>query len=336
MTGYTETIRHWATDTRRTGILMDADGTGEVGLDLKEPGSRLAARFTLKVERDRVSDVRYQVFGCGFSMATCAMAADLAIGNSLDEVQTIDAKCLDAALKGLPVERGYCADLAVQALHAAVRSALNGRHPAQASMPQEAEHFARVTDEDPVYATLLKTTKPDQVTIEDRHLFACLLAVAAQEPYDTATALGLDDNDLSAILEDYFPGVDRALLVQYSKPTAERSAERNRELLAILLSHLPIESGNRKLHNSVRLAHILAARAALPGHLWVAMGLFERQELTAAIRRHLPSLVVANHQNMRWKRYLFKQVCDRNGGMMCKAPNCGVCSDYELCFAVDD
>jgi nitrogen fixation protein NifQ len=66
------------------------------------------------------------------------------------------------------------------------------------------------------------------------------------------------------------------------------------------------------------------------------MGLFERPQLTAAIRRYLPSLAVANHQNMRWKRYLYKQVCERNGGVMCKAPNCGVCSDYALCFAVED
>jgi nitrogen fixation protein NifQ len=86
----------------------------------------------------------------------------------------------------------------------------------------------------------------------------------------------------------------------------------------------------------VWLAHILAARAALPGHLWIAMGLFERPQLTAAIRRYLPSLAVANHQNMRWKRYLYKQVCERNGVVICKAPNCGVCSDYALCFAVDE
>ncbi len=36
---------------------------------------------------------------------------------------------------------------------------------------------------------------------------------------------------------------------------------------------------------------------------------------------------------MRWKRFFFKTVCDLNGGLMCKSPNCGVCSDYALCFA---
>jgi nitrogen fixation protein NifQ len=336
MIGYSDTIRRWATDTRRAGTLQDADGTGEIGLDTQEPGSRLAVRFTLKVERNRLTDVRYQVFGCGFSMAACAMAADLSIGCTLDDVQAIDAKRLDAALKGIPAEREYCAQLAVLALHAAIKSARNNRRPVQASMPQEAEHEARVTAADPVYAALVSSRKPDRVTDEDRHLFACLFAVVAQEPYETAAALGLDEGDLVAILETYFPGVDHSICVKSSETTETLPPLRNSEVLAILLSHVAVEADNRNLHRSVWLAHILAARAALPGHLWIAMGLFERPQLTAAIRRYLPSLAVANQQNMRWKRYLYKQVCDRNGGVMCKAPNCGVCSDYALCFAVEE
>ena len=43
----------------------------------------------------------------------------------------------------------------------------------------------------------------------------------------------------------------------------------------------------------------------------------------------------ANHQGMRWKRYLFKELCNRKGGLLCKSPNCGVCSDYAFCFGAD-
>lgn len=332
MTGYTETIRQWATDTRRAGALSNADGIGEVGLESNERGSRLAVRFTLKVEHDRVIDARYQVFGCGFSMAACAVAADLSVGYALEDVQAIDAKRLDVQLGGLPAERDYCAQLAAQALQAAVKSVRNGSKPVQASLPQEPEHGPRVTAEDPVYTALIGTPKPAQVKDEDRHLFACLIAVATREPYDTAAALGLDDGNLAFLIAANFPGFDRTLLAQHAGSLKDPPPAFSHEVLAILLSHVPA-SGSRNWHQSVRLAHILAVRAALPGHLWVAMGLFERSELTAAIRRFLPSLAEANHQNMRWKRYLYKQVCERNGGMMCKAPNCGVCSDHELCFA---
>ena len=138
---------------------------------------------------------------------------------------------------------------------------------------------------------------------------------------------------MTSLLTHYFPEVDRSFLKLNSFSTSEPSLGRSSEVLSVLLSHLPKEPGRDKLRTSVWLAYILAARAALTGHLWVAMGLTERPQLTAAIRRHLPSLADANNQNMRWKRYLYKQVCELNGGVLCKAPNCGVCSDYSFCFA---
>ena len=125
-------------------------------------------------------------------------------------------------------------------------------------------------------------------------------------------------------------------LEKYKNSELLTSPEASQDVIDILLEHVPSGSDQKNMLISVYLCHILASRAARPGHLWIAMGLFERPELTAAIRRHLPALAAANSQNMRWKRYLFKQVCDRNGGTMCKAPNCGVCSDYHLCFDSQD
>jgi len=99
---------------------------------------------------------------------------------------------------------------------------------------------------------------------------------------------------------------------------------------------VPCDATGGMYQTSEWLARIIAARAARPGHLWTAMGFFKRQQLSEAIRRHLPTLAKANSQGMRWKRYLFKRVCDMNGGVMCKSPNCGSCSDYSLCFAPDE
>lgn len=332
MNQYTEIIRKWATDTRRAGQLPDADGVGEVGLNSAQIGRRLAVRFMLKVDVDRIADARYEVFGCGFSMATCAVAADMAIGYALDEVQKIDAKRLDSVLDGLPPERDYCANLAVEALHAAALSAQRGNRKVEASLPEEGGHGPRLSKEHPVYAKLINSPCPVAISDEDRHLFACLLSVALEDSSAPEKALGLDGIELTSLLTHYFPDIDRSILNQNSSLEAEQPAERNDDVFSILLSHLPEEPDRDKLQTSVWLAYILAARAALPGHLWVAMGLTERPQLTAAIRRHLPSLANANHHNMRWKRYLYKQVCELNGGVMCKSPNCGVCSDYALCF----
>lgn len=335
MTGYTNTIRKWATDNRRTGALADADGTGEVGLD-QEAGSRLAVRFTLKLEMERITDIRYQVFGCGFSMAACAVAADMSVGYSLQQMTAIDSQRINHALEGLPEDRLYCADLAAEALRAAVASAQNDHQPIRGAIRNEEIHDSQVAVNDPVYAGLINSLNPLDKADEDRHLFACLLAVAVQDKHKTCEALGLTDSDLSALLEKFFPCAEPDLLQKHNKAEFLKPPEINEEVLGILLEHVPTTLGQHDNLVSVYLCHILAARAALPGHLWVAMGLFERPELTAAIRRHLPTLAEANSQNMRWKRYLFKQVCDRNGGTMCKSPNCGVCSDYAICFADED
>jgi len=335
MTGYTDTIRRYAMDTRYVGTLEHADGTGEVGLGADEAGKRLAVRFALRVAEGRAQTVRFQVFGCGFTIAACAAAAELAEGEPLGAVATIDAATVDARLGGLPAERSYCAELAVEALQAAVKSAGSGTHAIEATVHDLSgeEHGPRVSAADPVFRLLMASPSPPGAAEDDRRLFACLLAVAAGEPHELAATLGLAPEEVPAILQDYFPGSDPGDLERHSAPAAGPPPELNAEVLTILLSHVPQDADGRPVRTARWLAQIIAARAAHPGHLWVAMGLFERPELTAAIRRHLPTLAAANSQNMRWKRYLFKQVCDLHGAVLCKSPNCGVCSDYALCFA---
>ncbi len=336
MTDYTEKILKYATDTTRTGELPDADGVGEVGLGAEEAGRRLAVRFMLRTQNGTVADARFQVFGCGFTIAACAAAAELSIGHPLEEVSRLDAGRVNAALGGLPAERDYCAELAVEALQAAVRSARSEDHAVQQAIHHPEEHGPRVTVDDPLYRALMATPKPSGVAAQDRHLFACLLAVAAREPCDLAAALGLVAADIDAILMRCFPAFDSTQLADHSNPAHSNPPEVNGDVLKILLTHVPLEDSGRPRVLSVWLARAIAARAARPGHLWTAMGLFERPQLSAAIRRHLPSLAEANDQNMRWKRFLYKQVCDLNGGAMCKSPNCGVCSDYAICFPAEE
>lgn len=328
MTGYTETIRRYAADQRFIGLLADADGTGEVGLGAEEAGRRLAVRFTLKIDQGSVAAIRFQVFGCGFTIAACAAAAELAEGNPLTTALALDPAAINAQLGGLPEERGYCAELAVEALRAALQSAGSGAAvQARLAPAPEEDHGPRVSASDPVYCALISSPAPAGAAAEDRHLFACLLAVAAQESGQAVT-LGLSEEELAELRQNLFPTA--------ALPPAGTSAPSpviNPEVLELLLAHVPRDHHGHPQPTALWLAKALAARAAHPGHLWVAMGLFERPQLTAAIRRHLPTLAAANHQGMRWKRYLFKEVCNRNGGMLCKSPNCGVCSDYALCFA---
>jgi nitrogen fixation protein NifQ len=337
MQGYTETIRKFAAAESHVGRLENPDGTGEVGLSSQEMGRRLAIRFTLKLTGDLVQSVRYQVFGCGFTIAACAAVASLSEGRRLHELRKINPAIIDQTLGGLPEERLYCAELANEALHAAIASIDAGAGPMQVDMQTNsaaAEHGPRLNGDDPIYRTLLGTPSPAGISAADRHLFACVLSLAAREPYAPASALGLKQSELQTLLHTFFPASCTDYWTLNTPPAAAPPPKTNPDVLNILLSHIR-ETGTLEELMSRWLAHILAARAAQPGHLWVAMGLFERPQLTAAIRRQLPTLVEANNQGMRWKRFLFKQICELNGGMMCKSPNCGDCSDYARCFSPD-
>lgn len=338
MNGYTDIIRRYAADASRAGVLADADGVGEVGLGATEVGRRLAVRFSIRLQQNHVSAVRFQVFGCGFTIAACAAVAELAEGQSLDAIGNYTPETINQRLAGLPAERSYCADLAHQALQSAVTSARNGAAPVQSGIQPtaEEEHHPRVSAADPLYRRLMSSKPPAGIASEDRQMFACLLAAASQEAQPLSGALGLSKENIDALLIKFFPAAGPDDLQPKTQDDPTPVQEPNQDLLKILLAHVPRDTSGSMHQPAAWLARVIAARAALPGHLWMAMGFFERQELTAAIGRHLPSLAVANQQGMRWKRFLFKQVCDATGGTLCKTPNCGVCSDYALCFAPDD
>jgi nitrogen fixation protein NifQ len=332
MSPYTDTIRRWAADTRRAGALPGADGTGEVGLSEGEAGKRLAVRFALHVREGCAETVRFQVFGCGFTIAACAVAAELAERRPLTEIAAITPAMVDAALAGLPPERDYCATLAVAALQAAVKS-VQTLHPVQATLPtDDDDHAPRVTAADPFYRLLFDSPTPAGIASADRHLFACLLTVAANSSCDLTEALGLDEAELKALLDRYFPTVAHARLAPQPAAATAVCPQADAGIISLLSDYLPVDANGHTPVAARWLVRILATRAAYPGHLWRAMGLFARPELTAAIRCHLPALAAANSAGMRWKRFLFKQLCERNGGVMCKNPVCGECSDYALCF----
>jgi nitrogen fixation protein NifQ len=48
---------------------------------------------------------------------------------------------------------------------------------------------------------------------------------------------------------------------------------------------------------------------------------------------NFPHLAAKNDRDMKWKRFLYRQLCEREGIHICPAPSCQVCTDYAKCFA---
>jgi nitrogen fixation NifU-like protein len=103
---------------RNVGEIPDADGVGSVG----NPVCGDMMTIYIKVEENRIADIRFKTFGCGAAVATSSMITELAKGKTLDEAMKITRKDVADSLGGLPPIKMHCSNLAADALHAAIEA----------------------------------------------------------------------------------------------------------------------------------------------------------------------------------------------------------------------
>ncbi len=108
---------------------------------------------------------------------------------------------------------------------------------------------------------------------------------------------------------------------------AMKDAERN-ELMQLLNSYR-----NKEDPSSEEMATIVATACLTKYHLWESLGLQERAQLGELIKHNFPELYALNTDNMRWKRFFYRQLCEQGGDYICKAPSCEECKSYQECFA---
>jgi nitrogen fixation protein NifQ len=84
------------------------------------------------------------------------------------------------------------------------------------------------------------------------------------------------------------------------------------------------------------IAGILVAGCLGEDHLWQDLGLWSRQDLGGLIAHNFPSVAAANQRDMKWKKFLYKQLCEAEGVYVCRAPSCDVCVDYPRCFGPEE
>ncbi|MDW6003963.1 nitrogen fixation protein NifQ [Vibrio mangrovi] len=84
----------------------------------------------------------------------------------------------------------------------------------------------------------------------------------------------------------------------------------------------------------VQMITVLSCACMGGQHLWRDLAMPERPRLTDLFGYYFPALRQLNVNNMRWKRFLYRQLCERGGDYVCRAPSCGECSSYGECFEV--
>jgi nitrogen fixation NifU-like protein len=114
---YNKVVMDHFRNPRNVGVIEDADGVGEVGNPLC--GDMMT--IYLKVEDDRINDIKFQTFGCGSAIAVSSMLTEIAKGKTIEEAKKITNKDVADALEGLPKNKLHCSNLGADALHMAIK-----------------------------------------------------------------------------------------------------------------------------------------------------------------------------------------------------------------------
>ncbi|HZV53685.1 MAG TPA: nitrogen fixation protein NifQ [Rhodocyclaceae bacterium] len=133
---------------------------------------------------------------------------------------------------------------------------------------------------------------------------------------------GLSEARFQKLLNEYFVGI------ALSNGEAPASiADEFDDILELLLEHRaePTEP-------AAWLAHAVASAAMGENHLWQDMGLPSRKHLSALLQAGFPTLAARNTGDMKWKKFFYRQLCERAEVPICKSPHCAECCDYGICF----
>ena len=113
---YSDKVMDHFMNTRNMGEIEDADGVGEVG----NPSCGDVMKLYLKIQDDKIVDVKFKTFGCGAAIASSSMTTELIKGKTIDEALKLSNQAVAEALGGLPPAKEHCSVLAEDALKAAI------------------------------------------------------------------------------------------------------------------------------------------------------------------------------------------------------------------------
>lgn len=183
------------------------------------------------------------------------------------------------------------------------------------------------------YAWLIEASSGSSCDAFDIHVFASILALALEEVSGgrrLSDGTGLAPEALASGADDMFPGAATALreLSRGGSPFVDEEEQSVRDILMMYAT------GASDLERP--LAAMIARRCTWPHHLWQDLGLRDRGELSALMKRHFAPLAAKNRNDMKWKKFLYRMVCGSEGFTLCTSPVCSECDDFANCFGAED
>ncbi len=133
---YSDKVMDHFMNPRNVGEIEDADGIGEEG----NPVCGDMMTFHIKVDDNRLSDVKFKTFGCGAAIAVSSMVSEMAIGKTIEEARGITPELVAQQLDGLPKNKHHCSNLGAQALNRAIDNYLEKQGIKVETRYEEVEH----------------------------------------------------------------------------------------------------------------------------------------------------------------------------------------------------
>ncbi len=113
---YTEKVMDHFKNPRNIGVIEEPTAIIQVG----DPDCGDTLLLSLKIEKEKIVDIKYKIYGCAAAIATSSIASEMAMGKTLKAALKIDEKSIAGALGGLPEEKHHCSNLAASALRGAI------------------------------------------------------------------------------------------------------------------------------------------------------------------------------------------------------------------------
>lgn len=110
---------------RNTGEVAEADASVEV----TNPACGDVIRLSLRFRANRIDEIRFKAKGCVPAMACGSALTELVCGNTAEEASKLQRESLIEAVGGLPPASAHAAQLALDALSAALAQVELGRKP---------------------------------------------------------------------------------------------------------------------------------------------------------------------------------------------------------------
>ena len=143
--------------------------------------------------------------------------------------------------------------------------------------------------------------------------------------------LGLEPEQFSILCNRLFPdSLIPELALSGSQLDYTRMLEKD-DLVNLLLSF-----STKKAQENRWIIELVVSACLGNDHLWQDIGFWQRAELSQFLNYNFPRLAERNNKDMKWKKFLYKQLCEAEGIYLCRAPSCDVCTDDDVCFGPED